>query len=210
MRVSAEEKRKSRKRITEAAARVLRENGIAATGIAEVMQAAGMTHGGFYRHFSSKEDLVDIALEHAAHGQLAALDKAIARQGAREAVLGFLRGYLSVEHAGNPAAGCPLAALGAEAARGDGLARARIATISAALTDRLAMAVDAPENEARSRASALLSTMVGAVMLARLAGNAAEMETILADARRLAESTLGGLAVSRLGQSGTSRQSAPL
>ena len=125
-RMSAAEKQKSHERILEAAARLFRERGIAATSVADVMQAAGLTHGGFYKHFPSKQALVAQAFRHAAEGLLSGAEAEAAPGGpARaEARARYVARYLSGEHVIDAGHGCPIAALGADLARGEGAARA--------------------------------------------------------------------------------------
>ena len=105
MRKSREEAAETRKRIVQAAAREFREKGIVATGLADLMKAAGLTHGGFYKHFASKDQLV-------AEATVAALDSIIEELAAQPTVNSAVAAYLSTRHRDSPASGCPLAALG--------------------------------------------------------------------------------------------------
>ncbi|WP_369333640.1 TetR/AcrR family transcriptional regulator [Ciceribacter ferrooxidans] len=82
---------------------MFRENGIAATAVADVMKAAGLTHGGFYRHFASKDNLVAAAISHAVSTLLIDLKKAKGHEAKTNAVLSYIDRYLSDEHVGNPA-----------------------------------------------------------------------------------------------------------
>ena len=88
-----------------------------ATGLADLMKAAGLTHGGFYKHFASKDQLV-------AEATVAALDSIIEELAAQPTVNSAVAAYLSTRHRDSPASGCPLAALGGELARSDKRARA--------------------------------------------------------------------------------------
>src|SRR6201987_2085517 len=112
MRKAREEGAETRKRIVRAAARKFREQGIVATGLADLMKAAGLTHGGFYKHFASKDQLV-------AEATTAALDTPLEGIAAHPTVTAAVAAYLSPRHRDNPASGCPLAALGSELARSD-------------------------------------------------------------------------------------------
>src|SRR3954462_15582531 len=112
MRKSREEAAETRKRIVRAAASEFREKGIVATGLADLMKAAGMTHGGFYKHFESKDQLIAEACAEVGRGLSG---KAGANTGKGSAG----SPYLSAGHRDNPAVGCPLAALGPELARCD-------------------------------------------------------------------------------------------
>jgi TetR/AcrR family transcriptional repressor of nem operon len=106
----------TRKGIVRAAACKFREKGIVATGLAELMKAAGLTHGGFYKHFASKDQLV-------AEATTAALDMLLEGMAAHPTIKAAAAAYLSTRHRDNPASGCPLAALGGELARSDKKAR---------------------------------------------------------------------------------------
>src|SRR5277367_6560830 len=113
MRKSREEAAETRKSIVRAAAREFRERGIVATGLADLMSAAGLTHGGFYKHFASKDQLVSEACSEA----LQIILEKLAAAGSDGS--GAVATYLSTDHRDDPAAGCPLAAIGSELARCD-------------------------------------------------------------------------------------------
>ena len=112
-----ERKGKTRQRIVQAAASAFRKQGIADVGIAELMKQAGLTHGGFYAHFSSKEDLLAQALAHASNQVSATLRQAAVNQPSPSALLSISDAYLSPKHLQHPEAGCPVAALGPELVR---------------------------------------------------------------------------------------------
>jgi TetR/AcrR family transcriptional regulator, transcriptional repressor for nem operon len=158
MRKSREEAAETRKRIVQAAARQFREKGIAATGLAELMKAAGLTHGGFYKHFASKDQLV-------AEATAAAVDSLL-KEMAAPTFKSTVAAYLSTRHRDNPASGCPLAALGDELARSGKEARAAATTGFMRLVDTLAG--DACNAAARRRALVAAATMIGAVTMSRL------------------------------------------
>jgi TetR/AcrR family transcriptional repressor of nem operon len=113
MRVSNEEKERSRERILAAAGRLFRERGIEGASVGDIMGAAGMTHGGFYRHFASKEDLLAAALAKA----FAAFARPLSEAPSGETAQAFRARYLSQAHRAAPGEGCPAAALGADVAR---------------------------------------------------------------------------------------------
>ncbi|MET3422089.1 TetR/AcrR family transcriptional repressor of nem operon [Actinoplanes tereljensis] len=111
-RVSQAQAQENRKRIVETAARLFRERGVDGVSVADVMAEVGLTHGGFYKQFASKDALVAEAVEHAFAGmaeRLRGLDRET-----------FLREYLSPEHRDNPGIGCPAAGFGGDLAREDG------------------------------------------------------------------------------------------
>ena len=113
MKVSAETKAKNRQAILDAAARQIREKGPSGIAVAEVMAGAGLTHGGFYNHFRSREDLTVQALDQAIR-QAIDLLKVVTGQYSFEA---FVDGYLSEQHLVGIADGCPFAATCSEIAR---------------------------------------------------------------------------------------------
>ena len=94
------------------ASREFRRNGIVATGLNDLMKAAGLTHGGFYRHFESKDQLV-------AEATTAAMERSLEGMAAHPTIKAAVAAYLSTRHRDNPASGCPLAAIGSELSRSD-------------------------------------------------------------------------------------------
>ncbi|MDI6025443.1 TetR/AcrR family transcriptional regulator [Corticibacterium sp. UT-5YL-CI-8] len=167
MRVSNKQAATNRERVVEVASALFREKGFDGIGVADLMKSAGMTHGGFYRQFASKDQL-------AAEAMADAFDKAVERWGRRaerapnasfEAVV---RPYLAQEHRTAPAKGCPAAALGCDAARQTGPVRKIYTDGVKALVDVLAQTIVAKdEAERRQKALAAFSAMTGALMLAR-------------------------------------------
>lgn len=169
MRKSREQTAESRRKILQEAARLYREKGFDGVGVAEIMDAAGLTHGGFYRHFSSKEALIAEAMAEAFADRLSVLKEQDDVAGA-ELLRGFVEGYLSERHLQRPDSGCPLAAVGSEAAHlGGDLARVFETGIDRAI-DAMADAFggDAPAH--RAQALRLLATLAGAVVISRAVG----------------------------------------
>ncbi len=181
-RMSAAEKEKSHERILEAAARLMRERGIEATSVAEVMQAAGLTHGGFYKHFPSKRALVAEAFRHAAEGLLAEAESAPGAPARTEARARYVARYLSGEHVIDAGNGCPIAALGPDLARDNGAAR----TEATRALERMAaiLGPDAPGKD--DSGLALTALLVGTITLARLADRPELSARILEAGRRAA------------------------
>jgi TetR/AcrR family transcriptional repressor of nem operon len=167
MRKSREEAAESRRAIVEAASALFRERGLG-VGLADVMAAAGMTHGGFYRHFASKEALVAEVLEQALDERSAILIPGA--RSPREAVRDYVALYLSDAHVDHPEMGCPIAAVGAEAARTESSAQT-LAAGAERLAARFAADLGIEPEEARRRALAMLASMVGAVVVARAVGD---------------------------------------
>jgi len=117
MRVSRMEMDRSHARIVEGAARLFRRLGVANTGVADVMEAAGLTHGGFYRHFESKDALLASAIQ-AAFAQVRALvDDGMRGKHPDKALSDYHAFYLSEAHLGDPSTACPVATLAGEVAR---------------------------------------------------------------------------------------------
>src|SRR5256885_13386624 len=116
MKVSREQAAQHRERIVEAAAQRFRERGFEGIGVADLMKEAGLTHGGFYGHFSSKEDLIAEASDRALMRSLALFTKVAEREPA-DALPAIASAYLTRKHRDNPGAGCVLAALGPDVFR---------------------------------------------------------------------------------------------
>lgn len=161
-------KEASHERIVTAAARAIRRSGYSGTGVADLMQEAGLTHGAFYAHFASREAMLAEAAGRACAESAAAAAQAVAAAPAGKALESMLRAYLSKEHADHTELGCPLAALGSETPRQTAEVR-RVATQHIKeMTDLLArQSPDWGQPGAHERALVAISTMVGALVLAR-------------------------------------------
>ena len=167
MRKSKAETAETRKRIIEIAARMFKRNGIHATGVSEIMAAAGMTHGGFYRHFSSKEQLVAAAC--AANLEELVDAAQVAVDGGDETFLQHLADILSAEYRDDCSSGCPLIAMGSELVRADPEARRAASHGFEGMIDALAQRGGATSDvQARETAIFTLSSLVGAMTLARI------------------------------------------
>ncbi|WP_374377367.1 TetR/AcrR family transcriptional regulator [Dongia sp.] len=175
MRVSREQMAEHRRQILDAASKLFREKGFEAVTVADVMAAAGLTHGGFYRHFASKDALIAAAIAEA-------LDRAAAD---RRAFPAYLAGYLSKAHRDHPGEGCPVAGLGPAAIREGAEARA---AMTEGLRRQIArFAKEAPGKTPaakRQAAIAAWSAMVGALILARLADDETLSDEILTATRK--------------------------
>lgn len=181
MRKSAEEKEESRRHILKAASELFRKNGIDGASVNDVMKKAGMTHGGFYRHFASKEELVAAAIGEARKEVLSVFGETTAKR--RREVKAYIGMYLSTEHAASPQKGCPLASMGVEAARGPAAWRDAMAESVEEIIARLR---EGSETLSEDEALELFSTMVGSVVLARAVGESPYSERILKATRRKA------------------------
>ena len=184
MRKSKQEALRTRERIVAAASEEFRQYGIVATGLAELMAAAGLTHGGFYKHFQSKNQLIT----EAASAAIATSTKAMKSVGSERPGLAGLKTlvgkYLVAHHRDNPGQGCPFAALGAELTRCDDKTR-DVATQG--LRDYVGVLASHLESlkpgEAKNRAMAIFATMVGALILARISNDETLSRSILRNAQ---------------------------
>ena len=153
LRKSNKEAAQTRKAIVAAAADHLRRTGIAEASLADVMSAAGLTHGGFYRHFRNKEQLVAEALSAAGDKVIATFGRNMGKGGINAVV----DSYLSISHRDAPTPTCPFAALGSEIARSGNEAKAAATGVLEKLFATLAAGASGPE--ARGEAIVTLSTM---------------------------------------------------
>jgi TetR/AcrR family transcriptional repressor of nem operon len=167
IRVSQEEKQRSHRRIVESAARLLRERGLEGASVADVMNDAGLTHGGFYRHFDSKDDLTAAALDHAFAQNLSLLERPLPADEVAAAVAAFRARYLSAGHVASPGLGCPVAALAEDFARAPDALKTRFGEGVMRIVAHLARALSGSEAKRREQATRDLAMMVGAVMMAR-------------------------------------------
>jgi TetR/AcrR family transcriptional repressor of nem operon len=167
MKVTRAEAEQNRKRIIEVAANLFRERGFDGIGVAEVMQAAGLTHGGFYGHFASKEDLMAQACARAVEDSEEAF-RQVSEHGGGKPLLALASAYLSPEHRDGTAQGCVMAALGAEAARRDSPVRGVFTQAVRGMVEMLTQLVHGKGKRARrERALAIYASLVGALVLAR-------------------------------------------
>jgi TetR/AcrR family transcriptional regulator, transcriptional repressor for nem operon len=192
MRYDAEHKARTRTRVLGEAARALRQEGAAGLGVADVMRRSGLTHGGFYAHFPSRDALVAEALAGAFASRSDAFAAAEADPDPRAGLVRFVKAYLSRGHRDDPGAGCPLPALSGELPRLPEEARRAFGEGVARLTARLgalmaAAGVAAPETAAGS----VLAEMVGAVALARALPDRAESDRVLKRSRDAILARLG-------------------
>jgi TetR/AcrR family transcriptional repressor of nem operon len=185
MRYSRQHAAGTRRRIVEGASAALRARGLSGVGVAELMRQAGLTHGGFYTHFDSKDALVAEAIAAAAEHSVKNLEKVVARAGAKPALEAIADSYLSAAHRDRPDRGCAVAALGAEAARGSPAARRVLSRQIDNLLALLAQHVPGRRGVSRRRqAMAVLSCLVGALVLARAVDDSDTSAEILESGRR--------------------------
>lgn len=117
MRVSRAEMNLSHERIVKGAARLFRERGVENTSVADVMEAAGLTHGGFYRHFEAKDALVSAAIKSAFQQVIEMIDARLGDKESEVVLTKYRSHYLSEGHLSHPGAACPVATMAGEMAR---------------------------------------------------------------------------------------------
>src|SRR5712664_1349084 len=127
MRYPSEHKQQTREKIVKAAARRFCSRGSERAGIGDLMRDLHLTHGGFYRHFDSKEDLLVKAFEQGLDEIHSRIVSAVESAPKGSEVKALIDAYLSIEHCDNPAGGCPVAALATELARRPPRSKARLA-----------------------------------------------------------------------------------
>jgi TetR/AcrR family transcriptional repressor of nem operon len=181
MRASQTEKAASHERIVQAAATQIRERGAEQPGVAEIMQAAGLTHGGFYKHFASRDALVAEATARAMTENIPAIEDLVS--GAEDPLAAFVDWYVSEAHRDDPGHGCGVVALGNDAARSDVIQAAYRTQVERYL-DLLSELTGGDESDRRrARAAVMLSTLVGAILIARALGDTPTSDALLADVR---------------------------
>jgi AcrR family transcriptional regulator len=181
----------SHHRIVEVAGRAVRRHGYAGVGVAEVMKEAGLTHGGFYAHFESRDALLVEAIDHAGAISSAILDERIAQQvdAGGNALRALIELYLSDDQLAHPENGCVVAALAGEMPRQEEAVRSASAQRVDRLVRRVASAL--PQNADAALAGVIAGALVGNLQLARIHGDNPEGRAALAAARE----TLTGLLV---------------
>ena len=162
----------------------LREKGAHGIGVADLMKEAGLTHGGFYAHFDSREALVIEAFAYAMDRSMEHWRKTAAQTPPEKRLSTIVDTYLTTLHRDDPGHGCAVPTLGAEIAREGPKARRAFAAKLDQMIDMMADQIpDLPRKAARKQASATLATMMGALVLSRIAGNGEFSEEILAAGR---------------------------
>jgi TetR/AcrR family transcriptional regulator, transcriptional repressor for nem operon len=175
-------KETTHERIVEVASRALRRNGYAGVGVADVMKEAGLTHGGFYAHFESRDALLVEALERASRESSEVVARIAQRREDRgiSAFRSLVEAYLADRQLASPETGCPIAALACEMPRQS----KRVREASAERVQRLIAAVRATLPEKHQAVACLVAgTLVGGLQLARALGDNAEGRAVLSTTR---------------------------
>jgi TetR/AcrR family transcriptional regulator, transcriptional repressor for nem operon len=165
---SSDRKKMTHQRIVETAARAIRRSGYSGTGVADIMKEAGLTHGGFYAHFASRDEMLAEAANHAGAETIAIAEQVFANAPNEQHLWALMNSYLSSEHTANIERGCSFAALGSEMHRQAPEVRAastrRIKEMISLIEGKLANKTQLNTHE---EALLIVSTMVGTLMLAR-------------------------------------------
>jgi TetR/AcrR family transcriptional regulator, transcriptional repressor for nem operon len=179
MKVSREQAAANRERILEFASELFRERGFDGIGVVDLMKHAGLTHGGFYGHFSSKEDLMAQACDRALMESVAKWRRVSARPGGKP-LSAIAESYLSTRNRDDPGAGCAIAALAADASRHGPKVRRSITEGVRSLVEILAGIVPGKSRVAKRKvALSTFASMVGALVLARAVDDPEMSEEIL-------------------------------
>lgn len=181
-RAASRSKEASHDRIVEAAARAIRRSGYNGAGVAEIMKSAGLTHGGFYAHFASREAMLAEAADRAGSESVAMMERIAATTPPQQMLPAMMQAYLSQEHLEGIETGCAVAALGSELPR-------QVPEVRRAATRRIKEMIDLVARQlpdwgqpgAHERALVTVASMVGAMVLARAVDDP-KLSTALRDA----------------------------
>jgi TetR/AcrR family transcriptional repressor of nem operon len=191
MRYAGTHKEETHRKLLKIAAGALREKGPEGLAVAEVMKAAGLTHGGFYAHFKSKDAFLAETVGEVFLRVGRRWDRVMDGLAPREALAAYVDFYLSRAHRDHPESGCPVVALNSDLPRQSRAFRKAYDAGVAAMHERLATHIEAAGiADADDLAQAILATMVGAVALARSVSDATMSDGILISARRDIEARL--------------------
>lgn len=185
MRYRPEHKAEVRQKIVKDASRRVRAEGVNGAAVAAVMRDTGLTHGGFYKHFGSKDELLMESLREAFREFEDTLIGAAKESHSQAAAWkGIVKAYLSQEHCEHADRGCPLTALSPELARSGKRMRSQVFTELVKYKDRMLPFMPGQRTSDKERAFLVIfSTMVGAVEIARMLPDRAAQEKVLASAR---------------------------
>lgn len=181
VRYAPDHKEKTRAAIVEKAAQRIRVSGLEGVGVAAIMAEAGLTHGGFYAHFRSRDALLAAAVTHLFDVAAQSIDRVREKYGDR-ALERYVDFYLSARHRDDDTAGCPVPVLSSEVQRAAAEVKAAFEAGLNTLADRLALMM--PPGAGRRQALALLGEMAGVLSLSRAMGDAKASGELLAGARK--------------------------
>jgi TetR/AcrR family transcriptional repressor of nem operon len=184
MRYPTEHKAEVRQRIVKDAALRVRGEGLTGAAVAAVMRDAGLTHGGFYKHFASKDDLLAESVQEAFKSFIDKLVQVAEQSSPGEAWKSIVTCFLSLEHCDDPEHGCPVTALAPELTRADRTLRAQVVADIVSYKNRMTPFMPGRQtSEKESAFFVIFSTMIGALQIARTLPDRAVKEKVLATAR---------------------------
>lgn len=183
MRQSREVKAETRQAIIDHASRMFRERGIERTSVADVMQAADKTHGGFYRHFATKDELLTTALAAAFEERTATMEAGLSKTETAAVLDAFAQYYLASATVSDVGGGCPVAALAGDISRTRTEVRRSFGDGVRHFIDALARNLDGPTEESQTRAAQVFAMAAGALAIAR-ASDAETAKIVLAAVRK--------------------------
>lgn len=184
MRYGSEHKAQTRSRVVQEAAAAIRSDGVERIGVAQIMARAGLTHGGFYAHFDSKDDLIAQAVEFMFEDRYSAFFSHLDDPDPRAALKRFVDYYLSMRHRNAPDRGCPIPGLAGQVAHLPEKARDRFQLAVDRLTGGVATLLErAGEPDAGDTSLSVVSEMVGAISVARTLSDEGKAERLLSTTR---------------------------
>lgn len=186
MRVSREVMAQRHDEIISETSKMLRRRGIVGTSLADLMAAAGLTHGGFYKHFNSKDALVAEATERIFSEINARFEERTQSQGAKAALIAYVADYLTLSHVKKPEIGCPIASFGPDVGREQGTVKSVFTHGVKTNLSLIMEGLSCPTANRRERAVELLSLLSGAVSMARATDDEKLSNEILTSARKRA------------------------
>lgn len=189
---NTDKKAQTRRKVLNEAAAAIRAVGPEGIGVASLMAKAGLTHGGFYAHFKSKDDLVAQAISQMFEDSYELFLKRTANAEPNQALINYINMYVSARHRDDPQRGCPLPSLSGDLARMPAEARERFAAGHARLTAAIAALLEECGQPAPERlADSVVAEMVGAVALSRALSDDAASGRVLERSREAIKSRLG-------------------
>jgi TetR/AcrR family transcriptional repressor of nem operon len=192
MRYDPEHNARTRQRVLEEAAKVMRLKGVKGVGVAAVMARAGLTHGAFYAHFESKDELVAATMDRMVHEVRQRFATLTGEQSPADALKAYVEFYLSPQHRDSLTKTCPLPLLAAEISRMGAATRARFGDAVAQLTRAFAERIEAlGRADAEVLASSIVAELVGAMALARGIPDRPQSDSVLSNSRRAVLARLG-------------------
>jgi TetR/AcrR family transcriptional repressor of nem operon len=192
MRYDTEHKQRTREKVVQRAAEALREHGPDGIGVADLMKKAGLTHGGFYAHFKSKDDLVAEAIAHMFEDRYELFRESMADLPPAQGLARYIDRYLDIRHRERRATGCPMPALSGDVARLPAVARKRFEAGAQRIVDSIAdilRALKRPHPEALAQSA--LAEMVGTISISRAIADTGFAERMLESSRESIKGRLG-------------------